>query len=60
MKSKHVPYRDSKLTYYLQESLSGDSKLLMFVNISPAKWNLSESIASLQFAARCRSLNDGA
>jgi hypothetical protein len=36
-KSKHVPYRDSKLTFLLQDSLGMDSKTLMFVCASPAE-----------------------
>lgn len=58
--AKHVPFRNSKLTYLLQDSLSGSSKVLMFVNISPVLWNLSESTCSLNFASRCRNIELGA
>ncbi|ETW06560.1 hypothetical protein, variant 8 [Aphanomyces invadans] len=54
--SKHVPYRNSKLTFLLQESLSGNSKVLMFVNVSPVQWNAWESLCSLNFAQRCRNV----
>lgn len=54
--SKHVPYRNSKLTFLLQESLSGHSKVLMFVNVSPVQWNAWETLCSLNFAARCRTV----
>jgi hypothetical protein len=37
-----------------QDSLGGNSKVLMFVNISPAAYNVGETICSLNFAARCR------
>ena len=58
-KSKHVPYRNSKLTYLLADSLGGESKCLMFVNVSPAAVNAAESINSLGFAARCRATELG-
>ncbi len=57
---KHVPYRNSKLTFLLQDSLREKSKVLMFVNISPIPGFSSESVCSLQFAQRCRAVQLGA
>ena len=45
-------FRNSTLTYLLQDSLSQDSKTLMFVCISPVLYNSEESFCSLNFAAR--------
>ena len=57
--SKHVPYRNSKLTWLLSSSLSGNSKVLMFVCVSPTLMCTSETLCSLNFAQRCRSTELG-
>lgn len=51
-KTPHVPYRDSKLTSILQSSLSGDSKTMVVVTLSPEESNYQEAVSSLKFAAR--------
>ncbi|XP_066439345.1 kinesin-like protein KIFC3 isoform X2 [Eleutherodactylus coqui] len=55
----HVPYRNSKLTYLLQEALSRDGKALLLLQVSPAEQNLSESLCSLRFGERVRSVELG-
>jgi hypothetical protein len=48
---QHIPYRNSKLTHLLQDSLGGDSKTCLFINVSPAESNLPETIGTLKFGA---------
>ncbi|KAF3602104.1 hypothetical protein F2Q69_00034979 [Brassica cretica] len=59
-KSSHVPYRNSKLTQVLQDSLGGQAKTLMFVHINPEVNAVGETISTLKFAQRVSSIELGA
>lgn len=54
----HVPYRDSKLTRMLQDSLGGNSKTLMICCVSPADSNYYESLNALRYANRARNIQN--
>ncbi|CAN8314478.1 unnamed protein product [Cochlearia groenlandica] len=59
-KNPHVPYRNSKLTQLLQDSLGGQAKTLMFVHISPEADAVGETISTLKFAERVATVELGA
>jgi len=51
-KNAHTPYRNSALTHLLQDSLSGDSKTLMLLQVNPCQDHVEETLCSLTFGAR--------
>ncbi len=57
-KSQHIPYRDSKLTRLLQDSLGGNTKTVMIAAISPSDFNYEESLSTLRYAARAKSIQN--
>eukprot|EP00762_Andalucia_godoyi_P004387 ANDGO_08163.mRNA.1 Kinesin heavy chain len=59
-KSSHVPYRDSKLTRLLQNSLGGNSRTLLCINCSPSMYNDAETISTLRFGQRAKSIKNKA
>ncbi|XP_059398969.1 uncharacterized protein LOC132131060 [Carassius carassius] len=56
----HVPYRNNKLTQLMQDSLGGNAKTLMFLNISPSDCNLDETLTSLIYATRVKAITNNA
>lgn len=57
-KKKHVPYRDSKLTKLLMDSLGGNAKTVMFAAIGPAGYNYDETINTLRYANRAKNIKN--
>ncbi|KAJ6157979.1 hypothetical protein N7470_005571 [Penicillium chermesinum] len=59
-KSSHIPYRDSKLTRILQESLGGNSRTTLIINASPSSYNDAETISTLRFGVRAKAIKNKA
>lgn len=57
-KSSHIPYRDSKLTRLLQDSLGGNAKTIMVANIGPASYNYDETLITLRYANRAKNIKN--
>lgn len=54
----HVPYKNHKLTQVMSDALGGTSKTLMFVNCSPASSNFEETLMTLKFASRAKTITN--
>lgn len=57
-KSSHIPYRDSKLTRLLQDSLGGNARTVMVANIGPASYNVEETLTTLRYANRAKNIKN--
>ena len=57
-KGSHVPYRNSKLTRILQDSLGGNSRTSMIACVSPAEFNFDETLNTLKYASRARNIKN--
>jgi kinesin family member 3B len=57
-KCTFVPYRDSKLTRLLQDSLGGNTKTVMIANIGPADYNMEETLSTLRYASRAKNIQN--
>ncbi|CAJ1940736.1 unnamed protein product [Sphenostylis stenocarpa] len=59
-KPRHVPYRDSRLTFLLQDSLGGNSKTMVIANVSPSICCANETLSTLKFAQRAKLIQNNA
>ena len=59
-KATHIPYRESKLTRILSESLGGNSKTCLIITCSPHPYNDQETLSTFRFGARARSIKNNA
>ncbi|KAM4572002.1 kinesin-like protein KIF3B [Fundulus diaphanus] len=57
-RSSHIPYRDSKLTRLLQDSLGGNARTVMVANIGPASYNVEETLTTLRYANRAKNIKN--
>ena len=57
-KASHIPYRESKLTRILTESLGGNSKTCLIVTCSPHPFNDAETLSTLRFGQRARNIKN--
>ena len=57
-KRSHIPYRDSKLTRLLQDSLGGNTKTVMVANLGPADYNYDETSSTLRYANRAKNIKN--
>jgi kinesin family protein 3/17 len=57
-KATYIPYRDSKLTRLLQDSLGGNTKTVMIANIGPADYNYEETINTIRYASRAKNIQN--
>lgn len=57
---RHIPYRDSKLTFLLQDSLGGNAKTMLVANVSPSTACAHETLSTLQFAERAKCIRNRA
>lgn len=57
-RGKHIPYRDSKLTRLLQDSLGGNTKTVMVAAVSPADYNMDETLSTLRYASRAKAIKN--
>ncbi|KAJ8017166.1 hypothetical protein DPEC_G00014930 [Dallia pectoralis] len=57
-RSTHIPYRDSKLTRLLQDSLGGNARTVMVANIGPASYNLEETLTTLRYSNRAKNIKN--
>lgn len=57
-KKQHVPYRDSKLTFILRESLGGNTKTTLLIACSPHSFNLEETVSTLRFGQRAKAIKN--
>ncbi|KAL2103506.1 hypothetical protein ACEWY4_000374 [Coilia grayii] len=57
-RSTHIPYRDSKLTRLLQDSLGGNARTVMVANIGPASYNVEETLTTLRYSNRAKNIKN--